>query len=163
MKTSLTEMLKKNFGDLQISFLEETRMVINVPKEQILDVLAFIKDNGYDFLALVSCVDWINEEEFELVYIISSYLIENKLDIIVKTRIPRTNPVFRTVIPVFPNAEPYERELHELFGVEFEGHPRLIPLLLERNYKIPPFRKDFDSRKYVKDVFDAVPSIEEEK
>ena len=163
MKTSLTEMLKTNFGGLQISFLEETRMVINVPKEQILDVLAFIKDNGYDFLALVSCVDWINEEELELVYIVSSYLIENKLDIIVKTRIPRTNPIFRTITPVFPNAEPYEREIHELFGVKFEGHPRLIPLFLERNYKIPPFRKDFDSRKYVKDVFDAVPSIEEEK
>jgi len=163
MKTSLTEMLKKNFGDLQISFLEETRMVINVPKEQILDVLAFIKDNGYDFLALVSCVDWINEEELELVYIVSSYLIKNKLDIIVKTRIPRANPIFRTITPVFPNAEPYEREIHELFGVKFEGHPRLIPLFLERNYKIPPFRKDFDSRKYVKDVFDAVPSIEEEK
>jgi len=163
MKTSLTEMLKKNFGDLQISFLEETRMVINVPKEQILDVLAFIKDNGYDFFALVSCVDWINEEELELVYIVSSYLIKNKLDIIVKTRIPRANPIFRTITPVFPNAEPYEREIHELFGVKFEGHPRLIPLFLERNYKIPPFRKDFDSRKYVKDVFDAVPSIEEEK
>ncbi len=163
MKTSLNEMLKTNFGDIQIHFPEETRMIVSVPKEQVLDVLTFIKDNGYDYLALVSCVDWIDEEELELVYIVSSYSIENKLYVILKTRIPRANPIFRTVIPVFPNAEPYERELHELFGVKFEGHPRLIPLLLERNYKIPPFRKDFDSRNYVKDVFDTVPTIEEEK
>ena len=163
MKTSLNGMLKTNFGDIHIDFPEETRMIVTASKEQVLDVLGFVKDSGYDFLALVSCVDWIDEKELELVYIVGSYSPENKLYIILKTRIPRENPIFRTVIPVFPNAEPYEREIHELFGVKFEGHPRLIHLLLERDYKIPPFRKDFDSRNYVKDLFDAVPSIEEEK
>ena len=163
MSTSLKKRLETNFRDIQIHFPEETRMVVSVQKEQVLDVLVFIKDYGYDHLALVSCVDWIDEKEFELVYIVSSYSIENRLHVILKTRIPRSNPIFRTVIPLFPNVEPYERELHELFGIEFEGHPRLIPLFLERNYKIPPFRKDFDSRNYVRDVFDAVPAIEEKK
>jgi len=50
--------------------------------------------------------------------------------------------------------------MHELFGIKFEGHPRLTPLLLEREYKIPPFRKDFDTRKYVEEVFDKIPLVD---
>jgi len=49
-----------------------------------------------------------------------------------------------------------------LFGVNFEGHPRLTPLFLEREYETPPFRKDFDTREYVRNTFDAVPEIEKE-
>ena len=90
------------------------------------------------------------------------YTDRERLHIILKTRIPREKPQFKTVIGIFPNAEPYEREIHELYGINFEGHPRLTPLLLERNYEIPPFRKDFDTRKYVKDFFDNIPSIEVE-
>ena len=129
-------------------------------------LLSFLKDKGYDHLALISCVDWIEKGELELVYIITSYLKENseytgreKINIILKTRIPREGPKFKTVMSVFKNAEPYEREIHELFGIDFEGHPRLTPLFLEREYKIPPFRKDFDTRKYVEEVFDKIPFV----
>ena len=85
------------------------------------------------------------------------------MHIILKTRIPREKPQFKTTTGIFPNAEPYEREIHELFGIKFEGHKRLTPLLLERNYEIPPFRKDFDTRKYVENVFGNIPSVEDNK
>jgi NADH-quinone oxidoreductase subunit C len=77
----------------------------------------------------------------------------------VKTTVSRDDPRVATAIGVFPNIEPYERETHELFGIHFDGHPRLTPLFLEREYSIPPFRKDFDTRKYVQDVFDTIPSV----
>ena len=73
------------------------------------------------------------------------------------------DPQFVTSIPVFENAEPYEREIHELFGINFKGHPRLIPLFLERDYKIPPFRKDFDTKKYVEETFDKIPFVEDKQ
>ncbi|MCD6413788.1 MAG: NADH-quinone oxidoreductase subunit C [Elusimicrobia bacterium] len=130
-------------------------------KEEILNVLKSFRDKGYDHLEMVSCVDRIKENKFEIVYILSSYG-ENET-VILKTAISRENPQIPSAIPVFENAEPYERELHELFGIDFEGHPRLTPLLLERKYKIPPFRKDFDTRKYVKEVFDEIPFIEDKK
>jgi len=44
-----------------------------------------------------------------------------------------------------------------------EGHPRLTPLLLERDYEIPPFRKDFDTQKYVDNTYGKIPSIKERK
>jgi len=111
-------------------------------------------------LALISCVDWIEENQFELVYILTPYMQSNeeytnreKVHLIVKTRISRENPQFETVIGIFLNAEPCEREIHELFGIIFEGHKRLTPLFLDRWKEIPPFRKDFDTRKYVKFFF----------
>ena len=167
---TLKEGLESTFKDVSVSIPEDTRLIINAEREQVLTILRFLQDKGYDHLALISCVDWLEEGELELVYIITSYLRANneytgreKITITLKTRIPRENPQFVTVIPVFENAEPYEREIHELFGINFEGHPRLTPLFLEREYKIPPFRKDFDTRKYVEEVFDKIPFVDEKK
>lgn len=153
----LKKELEMIFKDMSGDILETNRMIINVKKEQILTVLRFLKDKGYNYLILISCIDWIEKKEFELVYILSDYM--QKEIIILKTTASREKPEFVSSIPVFKNAEPYERELHELFGINFEGHPRLTQLFLERNYEIPPFRKDFDTRKYVKEVFDKIPFV----
>lgn len=169
MKTKeLKKELEKVFKDISVDILENNRISIVVINKQVMPVLRFLKDNGYDHLALISCVDWLEKGEFELVYIVSAYINENnewtdkvKLNITLKTRISRQEAKFITAIPVFQNAEPYEREIHELFGIKFEGHPRLTPLFLEREYKIPPFRKDFDTRKYVKEVFEEIPFVKE--
>ncbi len=169
MSNSLKKKVESVFRDIRISTPEENRLVISVKKDSVLSVLKFLKDQGYEHLALVSCVDWIEEKEFELVYILSAYMKEEdaghtekeKINIIIKTRISRETPDFFTVIPIFKTAEPYERELHELYGIHFEGHPRQTPLFLERDYKIPPFRKDFDTRNYVKEVFDKIPFVED--
>jgi NADH-quinone oxidoreductase subunit C len=131
-------------------------------------ILMFLKDAGFDHLALISAVDYIEDNEFEVCYILTSYMqgqdAEGQdLHIILRTRISRENANVQTVIGIYQNAEPYERELHELFGINFKGHPRLTPLFLERDYEIPPFRKDFDTRKYVSDVFDNIPFIGIEK
>ena len=157
----LKEELESTFKDIQIIVPEDARLSITTKKEQVLTILRFLKDKRFNFLTLISCVDWIEEKEFELIYIITSY--REGLQIILKTRISRVNPEFETVIPIFKSAEFYERELHELFGINFEGNQRLIPLFLERDYKIPPFRKDFDTREYVEKVFDKIPFVEEKK
>jgi len=163
----IKEQLESTFKSVLVTIVEDTRIVVNVKKDHALVVLRFLKDIRFDHLSLISCVDWIEEKQFELVYILAGYMQSDeeyagweKLHLIVKTRIPREEPLFETVAGVFSNAEPYEREIHELFGIKFEGHKRLTPLFLERDYEIPPFRKDFDTRKYVKDVFDKIPSIE---
>lgn len=165
------EELKKNlissFDNIQID-VDDDRMFIGINKNGIVSILSYLKNLGYEHLALISCVDFIEENEFELVYIISSYLEDDskytdkaKRSIIIKTRISRPKPQFMTVIDIFENAEPYERELHELFGIDFKGHPRLTSLFLEIDYDIPPFRKDFDTRKFTEDFFEDIPEIGE--
>ncbi len=167
------KLLKKKielaFDNVRVDVPESNRMVINAGKDTVLSILDLLKSEGYAHLALISCVDWQKDKEFELVYILSAYMQDNNIyddkqkeNIILRTRISRGNPEFITVISIFENAEPYEREIHEFFGIDFKGHPRLTPLFLEREYKIPPFRKDFDTRKYVKEVFDEIPFVENE-
>ena len=170
MNESIKEQLESTFKAVVVTIPEDTRIVVNVKKDQVLTVLRFLKDRRFDHLALVSCVDWIEEKEFELVYILTHYMQggeertdQERLHLIVKTRISRQSPQLETVTGIFSNAEPYEREIHELFGVKFEGHKRLTPLFLEREYDIPPFRKDFDTRKYVEEVFGNIPSVEGDK
>jgi len=168
MNKLLKKELESTFSSVQVKISEKGRLVIKTEKDGVLSILSFLKNKGYDHLALISCVDWIDEKKFELVYVLSAYMQKDdeytdkeKTTIILQTSIPREKPEFLTVIPIFKNAEPYERELHELYGINFEGHPRLTPLLLEREYKIPPFRKDFDTRKYVEEVFNKIPFIED--
>jgi len=166
---SLREKLESTFKDIKIAVPENSRIAVTAESDNVLAILRFLKDAGFNHLALLSAVDWIEDDCFELCFILTSYMRNDdevtdsqRLHIILKTRIPREKPQFKTITGIFPNAEPYEREIHELFGIKFEGHKRLTPLLLERNYEIPPFRKDFDTRKYVNDLFDNIPSIEVE-
>ena len=167
MNNSLRQKLEATFKDARIDILEESRIAVTAENNNVPAILRFLKDAGFDHLALISAVDYIEDNEFELCYILTRYMQGrdfegHNLHIILKTRISREDPNFQTAIGIYPNAEPYEREIHELFGIKFEGHKRLTPLLLERNYEIPPFRKDFDTRKYVNDLFDNIPSIEVE-
>jgi len=165
---TIREKLKSTFKGLEVAIAEDSRIAVTAKNHSVLAILRFLKDAGFNHLAILSAVDWIEENEFELCFILTCYMQNDdevtgrqRLHIILKTRIPREKPQFKTVTGIFPNAEPYEREIHELFGISFEGHPRLTPLFLEREYEIPPFRKDFDTRKYVEDVFEKIPFVED--
>ena len=167
MIRSLRKNLESTFKDVEVTVSEDGRMSVSVPGDNVLVILRYLKENGLDHLALVSCVDWIEEGKFEIVYVLSCYMrndtdytSEQRLHVFLKTAVPRKKPKLKSVIDIFDNAEPYEREIHELFGVHFDDHPRLIPLFLERDYDIPPFRKDFDTRKYVEDTFGSIPPVE---
>jgi len=168
MTSSLGTRLDSTFKGLIVGSGDDGRLTVGVPREAVVPVLTFLKEEGYDYLQLISCVDWIDRGEFELVYLLSFYTEHEvggnggKQDVLLKTTVPREQASAPTAIGVFAIAEPHEREIHEMYGIYFEGHPRLIPLLLDRDYEIPPFRKDFDTKQYVADVFDKVPPIDEE-
>ena len=62
-----------------------------------------------------------------------------------RTRVPRDRPQLPTISTVFPGANWHERETHDFFGIRFEGHPDLSPLLLPEDATYHPLRKDFAS------------------
>jgi len=122
------ELFKKKiesaFSGVRVSIPERYRMTIIAGKDEVISILNFLKGEGYNHLGIISCVDWPGEGELELVYILSAYMRDNdtydddcKANIILKTRISREKPEFATAINVFENAEPYEREIHEFFGL----------------------------------------------
>ncbi len=130
----------------------ERRVWIDVNKDKLLDVCKFIKNIGYNHLSAISVTDRLKDNEYELTYHIWSY--SDKILITIRTRIDRNNPVIKSVVSIWDeNAQIHEREMHEMFGVKFEGNNDLSPLFLEDWKEAPPFRKDFDWRNYVRERF----------
>jgi len=160
MNKELKRKIEEIYKDTRVEFPERNRMVVKTKKENLLPILEFLKSEEFRQLKAISCVDWIEEGEFELIYQVTS--LNSPLHIMVKVRIGRENAQIETIIKIFENAQVYEREIHELFGVKFRGNPGLSPLFLENWQSIPPFRKDFDTREYVKEVFDKIPRVESE-
>ena len=154
MTNSMNEVIEKirrQFKDASITEIDEREIKIDALQENVLGILSILKNEGFSHLSLLTCVDWIENKEFELVYILFSWKDGGK--IIVSTRIDRENPKFVTVKHMWPVARFYEREIHEFFGVEFEGNDDMKPLILELWDDIPPLRKDFDPLEYSRKKF----------
>ena len=149
MANEVVSLLISEFRDAIRSSSEEgKKMVITVKREEFYQVLSRLKDVGFDHLSDVTCVDYIDEGEIEVIYHLWSHA--KKIRGMVKTRIPRESPSIKSIVDLWIGAQIHERESHELFGIEFQGNPDLSPLFLEDWEEMPPFRKDFDIREYVK-------------
>jgi NADH-quinone oxidoreductase subunit C len=97
---------------------------------------------AFDFLAEVTAVDfWPAEPRFELVYLLVS--IANRLRLRVKVRLPAADPHLATVSDVWPAANWLEREVWDLFGIAFDGHPDPRRLLMPEDWDGYPLRKDY--------------------
>ncbi len=127
--------------------------ILEVEKDSLHAVLSYLKDNeSFRHLALISCVDWIENNKFQLSYILWSY--QKRQNLIVKIFIDRDKPEFKTVLNLFPQAEIYEREIRELYGVTFEGNPtQFEDFVLEDWEEMPPMRRDFDTLKYSQEKY----------
>ncbi len=95
-------------------------------------------------LLCLACVDY--QDYLQLVYFLHSIDTDNTL--VLKTSVPPDNPQVPSITGVWRAGEWYEREAHDLFGVEFEGHPGLTPLLLYDGFEGYPGRKDFPFNDY---------------
>ncbi len=131
--------------------IDDREIKISLSNDKVISALDVLKSIGFSHLSLITCVDWIDDNQFELVYILFNW--EDGGKILVSTRIDRSNPKFITVKELWPVARFYEREIHEFFGIEFEGNDDMRPLFLELWDEKPPMRKDFDPSKYSKEKF----------
>lgn len=120
---------------------------VSVPSSHIADACARCRDHedlDCRMLLCLACVDY--QERFELVYILQSLTLERTL--VVKTAVPYDTPAVASVSEIWPAADWYEREAHDLFGVSFSGHPDLSPLLLYPEFEGFPGRKEYDFYDY---------------
>lgn len=141
--------VESRFGDSILSFdTKDGRIVLKVSAQASHEVLSLLKDLGFEHLSDVTGTDYIKDGEFEIAYHLWSHA--KKIRAIQKIRISRESPVVKSIVDLWPGAQIHEREDHELFGIDFVGNPDLSPLFLEDWKEIPPFRKDFDTREYVK-------------
>ncbi len=112
-----------------------------------LDVCRLAKNDprlGMSQLLCLACVDY--QEYFQMVYILHS--LEPERTLAIKTDVPYDSPTIPSVTSVWRAADWYEREAHDLFGVHFEGHPDLSPLLLYEGFEGYPGRKEYPFNDY---------------
>jgi len=116
-------------------------VTMDVPRQDWLTALAFACDvAGCDFFDWLTAVDELDRGFAVVVHL---YSIESGQHMLVRTLVPREDPVLSTATGLFRGAAWAERETHEMFGVAFDGHPGLAPLLLPEGFEGHPLRKDF--------------------
>lgn len=141
------DLIKQTINVKEIEVIDQYQFAVVVDKNDVHHLLSMLKTNGFTQLSYLSAIDWPNDNEFELVYILMNW--EDALHIQIRTRIDREHPVMNSILPIFPGCKYYERECHEFFGVSFPGNPdHEKQLILEEWDDIPPLRKDFDPRAY---------------
>ncbi len=151
--------LGMEFEKLKVKGNKLPRYKAEVNPEKLEEAIIKFKNKGFNHFVALSCIDWIKDEKFELVYHLFSY--EDREDVFLSIFLPRNEPKYRTLRHLFPQIETYEREIHEMFGVEFEGNDRLGEFILEDWTEMPPMRKDFDTVKYAREKYESVPLIDE--
>ena len=138
----------------------ERRVEVSVNKEVIQSVLSYAKHQlGFIHFSHMSCVDWIEDGYFELVYILWSP--ELKVQLLIKTMVDRKTPEIDNVDMLWRQANTYEREIREMFGIEFKGLVGAQEFILEDWEDMPPMRRDFDTAAYVKDAYFHRPGRED--
>lgn len=141
----------------------DRRIEGEVPAERVHTLAGMLRNRvGFEHLSAISCVDWINEGQFQLVYHLWSYR-DNCL-IMAKTRIPRDHPHIATLSDMWQPALFFERDIHEMFGVTFDGNANLEKYILTDWPGPPPMRKDFVTRQFAHEQFtfkDYEPSWDE--
>ncbi len=116
---------------------------VSVRSDALHDALQFLRDNeelDFQFLNSVSAVDYV--EYFELVYHLTS--LRRNTTCVVKSRVySRDEPAVQSVVDLWRGAELQEREIYDLMGIVFEGHPNMKRILLWEGFPGHPLRKDF--------------------
>jgi len=113
---------------------------VTVPVERVVDAARIMDETAF-MLEAISGVDWIAEQQVEVVYDYTTVISGAR--VVVRTRVPRMTPELPTISDIYPGANWHEREAHDFFGIVFTGHPELIPLLLPEDADFHPLRKDF--------------------
>ena len=139
------EKLKAQFGELisgPTEFRGEVTLTIADP-ERIADVCAFAKSNlGFDALIDISSVDnYEDAPRWAIVYELYGYSHHRHLRL--KTNVSETSSELPTVTPVWRGADWHEREIYDMMGIRFRGHPDLRRILMWEGYPYFPLRKDF--------------------
>jgi len=140
--------IKSHFATDEIEIKRADLAKINVSRFKIFELIDFLVDR-YDYVTLnaIACADWIEEEHFAMSYMLTTG--DRKHTFMVQTMILRENAHIDSLTNRFKQAEIMERDLHEMYGIDFPGNNNLVELSLENWVHTPPLRREFDTLEFV--------------
>jgi NADH-quinone oxidoreductase subunit C len=123
--------------------LGQDPFAVRLRADQLLEVCRYLRDvHAFDYLVMETATDYIEDDYFEVVILIRSLSQNRELALKVRTD-HRDDPVVPSLFAIWPSAEFQEREIYDLFGIRFAGHPDLRRLFLWEEFRGHPLRKDF--------------------
>jgi NADH-quinone oxidoreductase subunit C len=147
---AIAKLMAWNPSAVEGAKFDRNEISIYVERSLIRDACVLLRDDAdcpFNFLADVTCVDWFpSEPRFEVVYHLLS--IPKKERVRLKVRLDGGSPALDSVTQVWPGANYFEREVYDLFGVRFAGHPYLRRLLMPEDWEGYPLRKDYPVEGY---------------
>lgn len=126
--------------------------VVHAGRDELVDLVRTLRDEGWIQCLDVTAVDYlahlqsdlpdgIAPERFEVVVILMSHHARERLRI--RVQVPEADPVVPTLFEVHPGTEAMEREVFDMFGIAFDGHPDLTRILMPEDWEGHPLRKDY--------------------
>ena len=141
------ESLKSRFPaeSLQFSQFKDNHRV-TVPAARLFEILSVLKsDRGFDMLAEVTAVDYLEfegaKDRFGVVYVLTNTKTGERL--VLKTFVNDPDPLLPSAYPLWKSADWLEREVYDMFGIKFSGHPDLRRILTPDEFTAFPMRKDY--------------------
>jgi NADH-quinone oxidoreductase subunit C len=122
-------------------------LTLTIAPEQIQNVAGAVKAAGYNAFEDVTAVDWFpSSPRFQVSYHILSHSHKDRIRL--RVMLPAEDPAVDTVSSIWLGANYYEREVFDLFGIRFEGHPNLRRILMPDDWNGHPLRKDYPVEGY---------------
>ena len=126
---------------------DRDEMTLTVAPEAIVAAGLAVQKAGYNFLEDVTAVDWFPASpRFQVSYHIVSHTLKERIRL--RVMLEEESPTVETITAVWPSANYYEREVFDLFGIRFDGHPNLRRIMMPEDWQGHPLRKDYPVEGY---------------
>ena len=127
--------------------LDRNELTLTIAPQQIRAACGTVQSAGYNFFEDVTAVDWFpSSPRFQLSYHILSHSYKERIRL--RVMLEEADPAVESITPVWPGAGYYEREVFDLFGIRFEGHPNLRRIMMPDDWQGHPLRKDYPVEGY---------------
>jgi NADH-quinone oxidoreductase subunit C len=147
---SIAKLLAWKSAAVEGAKFDRDEMTIYIERSSIREASSLLRTDPncpFDYLSDVTAVDWYpSDPRFEVVYHLFS--MSKKERVRLKVRLSGDSPSLESVTSVWPGANYFEREVFDLFGIRFNGHPYLRRLLMPEDWEGSPLRKDYPVEGY---------------
>jgi NADH-quinone oxidoreductase subunit C len=126
---------------------DREELTLTIAREEIVTAARAVRQAGYNFLEDVTAVDWFPAvPRFQISYHIVSHSFKERIRL--RVMIDEDRAAVESITSVWPSANYYEREVFDLFGVRFDGHPNLRRIMMPEEWVGHPLRKDYPVEGY---------------
>ena len=118
---------------------------INVEIDKYYKTIEDYKNQGYEMMVDLTAVDWYRKKEPRFEVIVNLLSVSKNSRLIINVAVPDEDLKIPSICEIYPGANFYEREVFDMFGIEFENHPELTRILMPDDWTGNPLRKDYGS------------------